>query len=286
MLSQFEMRCKYFICLLLAFSLSLALVSAISEDTCVNAVVTSINPSSVDANEDFTVGIEIDNCGEQIPENITFELTSVSPEISVNEPLLTEIGALGYANSKRFILYHMRTSPNIPPGVHYIEAELRYGSLGFLIKKEYNFSITVETNEPELSISGSKTSPDRIAPKDDIILTLKVENSGKGSAKNVRVRLESLDFEGVKEAYLGEVEPNEELPARFVLRASEAGTKDFIAKIFYQYGSEDKMVQFPMGLQVFSKSNYLWFVIPGAIILIILVLWLYLKTNHNHEDEE
>ena len=43
-------------------------VSAFQEGYCATAEITSINPSSIDADEDFTVGIVIDNCGDEIPE--------------------------------------------------------------------------------------------------------------------------------------------------------------------------------------------------------------------------
>lgn len=280
------MRGRYFILFFMALGMSLALASATNSQMCAEAFVNSINPSSVDANQEFTVGIEIDNCGEIIPQNVIFEITRISPEISVQEPLINNIGEIGYANSKRFVLYHMRTAPNIQPGIYHIESKLTYGDSQFRQTKDYNFSITVETNAPELSISGSKTAPDRISPKDDIILTVKVENSGKGSAKSVRVRLEGLDFEGVKEAYIGEIKSDEELPARFVLRAGDTGTSNFNVKIFYKFGDEDKLVQYPMSLQVFSKSNLLWWLIPGILVLVIVISFLVLRTNHNNEDEE
>jgi hypothetical protein len=285
------MRCKFIVLLVLAFSLFAVFSNAAPNDLgsstsiCAEAAVTNINPSSVDANQDFTVGIVIDNCGNVIPKNITFEIMRLSPDITVKEPLINHVGDLGYANSKRFILYHMRTSPDIPPGAYYFEAKLDYGDGSSYITRYYNFSITVETDKPDLSISGFKTSPDRINPKQDVILTLKVENSGKGSAKEVMVRLEGLDFEGVKDAYIGEINPNEELPARFVLRSGNAESSNFNAKIFYKSAGENNMVQFPLGLQVFSTSISYWWIIGGVIVILAIFLF-YLKSRSKTKDDE
>ena len=78
----------------IVFLFALALVLGLSrapvanaEEYCVDAFVSSIDPTSVGINEDFTVGILIDNCGEGAsPENITFELMETGPHISVKEP--------------------------------------------------------------------------------------------------------------------------------------------------------------------------------------------------------
>lgn len=277
------MRCKYFILLFLAFSLSFALASAAAPGTCVEAVITSINPSSVDANEEFTVGIEISNCGDEIPENITFEIKRFSPDISIQEPLVNDVGKLSYSNSKRFILYHMRTAQNIAPGTYTFEAELNYGRRDYSLIKKYSFGVTVKTETPELFISGVKTSPERITPKENVILTIKIENSGKGSAKSVKAILEGLNFEGVKEAYIGEIKADEELPARFVLKAGNSGDYNFNVKIDYKSSGADESVDYQNSLHVFSSTSIFYWIIPilalGCVLLVVI-----LKTRNKKED--
>lgn len=277
------MGCKYFTLLFLAFSLSLALASAAAPGTCVDAVITSINPSSVDVNEEFTVGIEINNCGDEIPDNITFEIKRFSPDISIQEPLVNNIGKLSYSNSKRFILYHMRTAQNIVPGTYLFEAELNYGSGDYSVRKQYNFEVTVKTETPELFISGVKTSPERITPNENVILTLKIENSGKGSAKSVKAILEGLNFEGVKEAYVGEIKADEELPARFVLKAGNSGDYNFSIKINYKSVGADESVSHQTSLHVFSSTSIFYWIIP-ILALCCILLVVILKTRNKNAD--
>ena len=64
--------------------------SASQEGYCATAEITSINPSSIGADEGFTVGIVIDNCGDKIPENVIFEIIRHSEDIEIKEPFLSE----------------------------------------------------------------------------------------------------------------------------------------------------------------------------------------------------
>jgi hypothetical protein len=271
------MRLKILI-LLVAFSLlSLHSVFALNEGVCATAEVTSINPSSIDADEDFTVGVVIDNCGENLPENITFEINRISSDISVKEPLKQEIGKMGYANSKRFILYHMHSSPDANPGEHIFETKLTYGSNLFSIEKEDNFSITINTQKPDLAVSRIYTDPEVIYKGDKIILTIDIENAGNGKAKDVRVDLENFNLMGVKQKYLGKIESDETMPARFVFEGTRSGFYEGIIKITYKFAGEEKELNFPIQIQVFSKSINSFYILAIVLILGVLGYFLYRK---------
>jgi len=45
-------------------------VHAFADTMCVDFQVTDINPSSVEIGEEVTVGIQLDNCGSDLPENV------------------------------------------------------------------------------------------------------------------------------------------------------------------------------------------------------------------------
>lgn len=265
---------KRVIILAVAFLFLLNYVSALDESYCVTAEITSINPSSVGADEDFTVGIQIDNCGGKLPDNITFEITRHSQDIEIKEPLINHIEKMGYANSERFILYHMRSSIDASPGEYVFETKLTYGGEDFFMEKDDDFSITINTQEPDLTISRIYTNPEIIYGGEKIILTIDVENAGNGEAKDVRVEIENLNLEGVKQKYLGKIESDENLPARFVLKTNKKGIFEGDIKLNYKFGGEIKELNFPLQIQIFSKGiNKFWVV---AIILILGVLGFFL----------
>ncbi|MCK4553088.1 hypothetical protein KAT80_02705 [Candidatus Pacearchaeota archaeon] len=249
-------------------------INALDKGYCAIVEITSINPSSVGADEDFTVGIQIDNCGDKLPENIIFEITSYSKDIEIKEPLINYVGKMGYANSKRFITYHMHSSPDAIPGEHVFETKLTYGGEDFFIEKENTFSITINTQEPDLTISRIYTTPEIIYAGEKIILTIDIENAGNGEAKDVRVEIENLNLEGVKQKYLGKIKSDENLPARFVFETNEKGIFEGNIKLNYKFGGEIKELNFPLQIQIFSKGINKFLVV--AIILILGVLGYFL----------
>lgn len=263
--------------LIFAILFLLNYVSAFQEGVCATAEITSINPSSVGADEDFTVGIVIDNCGDEIPENVTFEITRHSEDIQIKEPLLNNIGKMGYANSKRFILYNMRTSPDATPGEHIFETKLRYGNNNFYIEKESNFSIMVNTQKPDLTISRVYTNPEIISEGEKIILTIDIENAGNGEAKDVRVELENLNLEGVKQKYLGRIKSDENMPARFVFEKSKKGIYEGNVKVNYIFAGKNEELNFPLEIQVFSNGTNYFYIILIVLILGVLGYFLYQK---------
>jgi hypothetical protein len=93
-------------------------------EECVIAEVQGISPGSVGIDEEFTLGINLEVCGGEIPEDVTFAITSIPPDIIVTEDLVTRIPRLFYSTSERYIRYHMRTTPDANPGPHVIKMKL------------------------------------------------------------------------------------------------------------------------------------------------------------------
>jgi hypothetical protein len=253
---------------------------ALSAGICATAHVTSIEPSSVEADEDFTVGIQIDNCGEDLAKNITFEITRYSQDIVIKEPLMNYIGEMGYANNNRFIVYHMHSSPDATPGEHVFETKLSYGNKNSSIDKRDSFSITINSKEPDLAISRVATEPEIPTQNDKLILTIDIENAGEGDAKDVRVNLKNLDLSGVKSTYLGKISSGENIPARFILESNEAKIYPMDIEIQYKSHGKIKTNTFPLEVQVFSKESSRYpFYMVGSFILGALVIFGYMKLN-------
>jgi len=113
-----------FVLVLAISSLGSNIAEAGSGDECLRAVVEDISPSSVGIDEEFTVGISLENCGTQISENITFEIISIPPDIIVTESLVAHFPRFVYSNSERQLRFDMRTTPDAKPGPHIIKMKL------------------------------------------------------------------------------------------------------------------------------------------------------------------
>lgn len=263
------------------FLISLQMISA-------NLVlrVSDITPSSVEPNEDFTVGIQIENQGDFNAYNIVLEAKYLGDDLYLKEDKIINLGTLGKNGGIKNLVYHFRTSPDVIVGKRNVELTLSWGSSKneTNFKGDYNFTVDIISDIPKLTISGIKTSPERVYPNNDIILTIKVENYGEGVAKNVIVKLDDLNFEGIKEAYIGEIDPHEDSPARFVLRSSKQGEKNYNFKVFYEFRGKVKLLEIPLSIQVFSESkNYF---LGGGIVFIIILSVFYINRKYEIKIKE
>jgi len=259
--------------------------NTIQEGYCVDVAVTDINPSSVGVNEDFTVGILIDNCGELISEDVTFEITKVSPFITIKEPLIQNIGKMGYANSERFLVYHMRTNNNIKPGDYVINYKLTYGDKSVQYIKEGNIEITVVAEEAELSIASIKTDPILPVKGDTVELTLRVENYGEGVANSIRVYA-NHSFRGIKESFIGTLNPDEDGPAIFTFIADKSGEFRIPITISYQDDFGEKQIETDVSFNILKKkSNILgMFLVLLVIVAFVAGIYYFLRTKKQKDD--
>lgn len=221
---------------LLVFAVILIGISAAeagSGDECLRAVIEDISPSSVGIDEEFTVGISLENCGTQVPENITFEIISIPPDIVVTENLVAYFPRFIYSNSERQLTYHMRTTPDAKPGPHIIKMKLTYGNEDVIRTTYYEVEVRVIGEHGEPRISSVKTNPEYIYEGDTVDLRLGIENFGKAIAKSVEVSLDH-EFKGIKSSTIGTLGLNGSQTALFKFKANRSGTFEIPVIIAYE----------------------------------------------------
>ncbi|TQD24375.1 COG1361 S-layer family protein [Methanolobus vulcani] len=225
--------CLFMLTLLLILTGVTSVQAESSGDECLRAVVEDISPSSVGRDEEFTVGISLENCGTQIPEDITFEIISVPSDIIITEDLVAEIPVFVYKNSERQLRYHMRTTPDAIPGPHIIKMKLTYGSEDVKRTAYYEVEIIVTGEHAEPRISSVITDPKYIYAGDTVDLDLEIENFGDSIAKSVVVNLDH-GFKGITSSTIGAIAPEGKQTALFKFKANNSGTFDIPVIIDYE----------------------------------------------------
>jgi hypothetical protein len=259
-------------------------VDATTKGYCVTAEVSDISPSSIGVNEEFTVGVQIENCGSKPPEYVSFELLNPPIDITIKEPLIINISELYYGNSERFITYHMKTTDDAQPGTHLIKTRLSYGRTQFPVIKNYNITIDVIGDEAELSIASLKTSPVLPRKGETVELTMRIENTGDGTAKSVEVYMDH-PFQGSKQSFIGALDSDEDGPAILTFIVDESGEFEFPVNISYKDDFGTNEIKTNVSLNVLKKKSNI-----GIIILVILILavfgagiYYYIKTKKSKE---
>ncbi|MFH1801345.1 MAG: hypothetical protein ABH804_00730 [archaeon] len=260
------MKLKFGKIILVFFLLGvLPVASSLQSDFCVTAELSDISPSSIEIGEEFTIGVQIENCGSNMPEFISFELLQVPKDLEIKEPLLINISKLYYGNSERFITYHMRTKDNASPGTYVIKTRLRYDN--FLKESEITFEIIGA--ESELGIATIKTNPVLPMEGDIVEMTLRIENAGTGTAKSVRIYVDH-PFKGLKQSFIGTLEPQEDGPAVLTFIVDKAGEFTFPITISYNDDFGAGETKTDVNINVLEKSSNFG-IITFVIILIALI---------------
>ncbi len=227
-----------------------------SGDECLRAVVEDISPSSVGRDEEFTVGISLENCGTQVPEDITFMILSIPPDIIVTEDLVAYIPKFVYKDSERQLRYHMRTTPDATPGPHLIKMKLTYGTGDVQRTAYYEVEVIVTGEHAEPRISSVSTDPEYIYAGDTVDLDLEIKNFGDSIAKSVEVYLEH-DFKGITGSTLGALAANDTQTALFKFKANNSGTFEIPVIIEYEDDYGVQKDEYDIQITVLDKKGSL-----------------------------
>ncbi len=275
------MKIYYFVSLLFVlFFFSIFDVGALAGTACAEASVSDISPSSVEIEEEFTVGIQIENCGDTVPEDLYFEIINPPHDIIIKEPLVIEIPTLLYSDSRRSLVYHMKSTSDAKPGIYEIRTRLSYGLGKFSTQKTYDFNVTVRGEEAELDLASVKTNP--VLPREDdtVELTLRIENFGEGAANSVRVYADH-PFNGIKESFIGTLDPDEDGPAILTFVVDKSGEFNFPIRISYKDDFGDSQINTDVSMIVLKKDNKVGVILLSIFILLIIagLIFYYIRTK-------
>ncbi|WP_440956166.1 COG1361 S-layer family protein [Methanosarcina sp. Mfa9] len=228
----------------------------ISSYACVNAELQEISPGSIGIDEEFTLGINLESCGTKTPEDITFEIISIPPDIIVTESLVTKISELTYSTSERYLKYHMRTTPDAKPGPHLIKMKLTYANQPVETVKYYEVEVRVIGEDAEPRVSSVETSPEYIYEGDTVDLRLGIENYGEAIAKSVVVNLEH-EFKGIKTSTIGTLGLNGSQTALFKFKANRSGEFEIPVIIEYEDDFGKQKDEYDIKITVLDKKGSL-----------------------------
>ncbi len=179
------------------------------------------------------------------------EIVLEAPEGFVAETSRMNFDRWGGGEVKSLI-FNLSASKEVSVGVYPARLIFSFTDrLGNTYREETQFAIIVR-GSAEISFSGFKTSPERIYPDDDFVLSLTLENTGKDEAKNVLLILSyPNEFSGERKAFLGTLKRGEKASVNFKLKAgreAESGSYPFRLTVKYVDGKEMKERSFDFSL--------------------------------------
>ncbi len=211
----------------------------------------------------FTMKISVENTGKDKAKDVKLKLTLPKGFIGENLALLGDI----CRNEMKTATFYLKTSKNVSGNV---KLPVIISCLSGSWKDNltlYVFPLKL----PHIDISGVYTIPER-PTTGKLTLNLAVENSGKGNAKGVEVKLIlPKELIGRNTYFIGSLTSGDSATSTFELSAKKAGEYNITAEITYLDSAMQKHTVYQsFTIYVFSSMNY----IPMLVILILIAVAL------------
>jgi hypothetical protein len=117
----------------------------------------------------------------------------------------------------------------------------------------------------ELGFVSVDTSPPRLTENTPFDLTIRIENTGTGEAKQVSATID-LPVEGKKEAFIGKIKPGNDAPVIFLLEGAKPGNHPYTLTINYTDDMGTHTLKRDMTLRVPPTD------MSGTIIILLIIL--------------
>lgn len=221
-------------------------------------------PAIVSPGQKIPVQVTLTNAGGTLAEDVTLEIANVSNEIAPETGTRYYLGVLepGSRKSLDIVLISDR---NADPGLVMVPVTLQYTRIDGSLQSETASIDLLMQGEAELGFVSVDTSPRRVTEKQPFDITIRIENTGSGDARQVSVAVD-LPMSGTKQSFVGKIKPGNDAPAVFMLDGGAAGGYEYNASISYvdDLGTHTEVRQ--MSLRVTRDDP------AGLILVIVLVI--------------
>lgn len=221
-------------------------------------------PANITPKSAFTITLDMENEGLATAHDIIIEIITPNTSLSSQSPERQFIRELKPGDRKAVTL-SFQSDNDIPIGVRNIPVRLSYlNADGTRLVQNEQVGILIQ-GTGELGIAKQIIDPEQVFIGDMFSLVFRIENTGTDKAKSVQTILD-IPFEGTKEAFVGTIGPDNDAPAVFTLKATQAGDIPFRLTIRYKddFGIHEEVI--PLHVFVGQRNG------SGVIIFVVLIL--------------
>jgi hypothetical protein len=181
--------------------------------------------------EEIPVTITVTNAGEMLADDVTIKVENVSAMVAPKNTDLYHLGAVP-AGEKRTLNLVLLSDKKTPAGLVKIPVTIRYNSIDGIPQTQTTGIDVMFLGKAELGFVSVDTNPPRLTEGTPFDLTIRIENTGTGEAKQVSAKVD-LPAEGTKEAFIGKIKPGNDAPAIFLLEGAKPGNHPYTLTITY-----------------------------------------------------
>jgi len=229
-------------------------------------IMDSTLPGTVNPGDEIPVTLNVKNAGQLLADDVTLRIANVS-SIAPKSTDLYHLGAISPGEQKAVNLA-LLSDRDTPGGLIRVPVAISYNSLDGTPVMELTGIDLMMKGKAELGFVSVDTSPPRLTENTPFDLTIRVENTGTGEAKQVSATID-LPVEGKKEAFIGKIKPGNDAPVIFLLEGAKPGTHPYTMTITYTDDMGTHTMTRQMNLRV-PPADMAGTILIGLVILAIL----------------
>ena len=221
-------------------------------------------PGSVNPGDEIPVTLTLRNSGQLLADDVTLKVANVSTSVAPKTTDLYHLGSIAPGDQATLPLV-LLSDKDAGTGLVRVPVMLSYNALdGTPVTQQTGIDLMLK-GRAELGFVSVDTNPTRLTEGTPFDLTIRVENTGTGDAKQVSATID-LPVEGKKESFIGKIKPGNDAPVIFLLEGPKGGNLPYNLTISYTDDMGNHTLTRQMNLRVTPSDN------SGSVLLVLLVL--------------
>jgi hypothetical protein len=228
-------------------------------------IVDSTLTGSQNPGDEIPVTVTVLNSGDMLATDVTLKIENVST--ATVAPKSTDLYNLGSipAGEMKTANIVLLSDKKTTAGLVKVPVTIRYSAIDGVVQTQSTSIDILFKGKAELGFVTVDTSPARLTADTPFDLTIRIENTGTGEAKQVSATID-LPANGKKEAFIGKIKPGNDAPALFLLDGLKPGNYPYTLTVLY---TDD------MGEHTMTRTMNLW--VPstdmsGTIIALLVLI--------------
>ena len=227
-------------------------------------IMDSTLTGSLNPGDEIPVRITISNTGDMLSDDVTLTIENGTSMVAPKNTDRYHLGSILPGQNKTFDLVLLSDKKMIA-GLVRIPVTIRYNAIdGIAMTQSTGIDVPFK-GKAELGFVSVDTNPSRLSEKTPFDLTVRIENTGTGEAKQVSAKVD-LPSEGTKEAFIGKIKPGNDAPAIFLLEGMKGGSYPYNLTISYTDDMGVHTLTRQMNLRVPQADN------SGSILFVLIIL--------------
>jgi hypothetical protein len=238
---------------------------------------------SVNPGDEIPVTLTISNAGQTLADDVIIRIENLSATVAPKTSDSYHLGAIP-AGGQKTIDLALLSDKKTNAGLIRIPVTIRYNAIDGSQRTQMTGIDLMMKGKAELGFVSVDTNPSRLSENTPFDLTIRIENTGTGEAKQVSAKID-LPAEGTKEAFIGKIKPGNDAPAVFLLEGVKAGNYPYNLTISYtdDMGVHTQTRQMNLRVPPADRSGtiILGIIILGILGFLVYRYWYLPKTNGN-----